>query len=121
MDDQELLTSAQTHLFGAYWQAHLRRLAMRYELIVDVRGRGLIQGIELVWDRVRKILGFEAGPQIAQTCLEQGLLCSVRRGGSVLRFVLPFTTTEGQFDHAAEILERAIQRVRAWGDCHHDR
>jgi 2,2-dialkylglycine decarboxylase (pyruvate) len=113
MDDQELLTSAQTHLFGAYWQAHLRRLAMRYELIGDVRGRGLIQGIELVWDRVRKIPAFEAGPQIAQTCLEQGLLCSVRRGGSVLRFVPPFTTTEGQFDHAAEILERAIQPVRA--------
>jgi 2,2-dialkylglycine decarboxylase (pyruvate) len=113
MDDQKLLTSAQIHLFGAYWQEHLRRLAMRYEWIVDVRVRGLIQGIELVWDRMRKTPAFEAGPQIAQTCLEQGLLCSVRRGGSVLSFVPPYTATEGQFDHAAEILERAIQRVRA--------
>jgi 2,2-dialkylglycine decarboxylase (pyruvate) len=81
------------------------------ELIGDVRGRGLIQGIELVGDRVRKIPGFEAGPHIAQTCLEQGLLCSVRRGGSMLRFVPPLTTTEGQFNYAAESLERAIQRV----------
>jgi hypothetical protein len=36
--------------------------------------------IELVWDRVRKTPAFQAGPQIAQMCLEQGLLCSVRRG-----------------------------------------
>ena len=39
MDDQKLLTGAQTHLFGAYWQEHLRRLAMRYEMIGDVRVR----------------------------------------------------------------------------------
>ena len=44
--------------------------------------------------------------------LERGLLCSVRRGGSVLRFVPPFTTTTSQFDAAAEILEQAIQGVR---------
>jgi 2,2-dialkylglycine decarboxylase (pyruvate) len=97
---------------GEYWQGHLKRLAERYELIGDVRGRGLIQGIELVWDRERKTPAFEAGPQIAQTCQEQGLFCSVRRGGSVLRFVPPLTTTPSQFDAAAEILERAIQKVR---------
>jgi 2,2-dialkylglycine decarboxylase (pyruvate) len=98
---------------GEYWQGHLCRLAECYELIGDVRGRGLIQGVELVWDRERKTPAFEAGPQIAQSCLEQGLLCSVRRGGAVLRFVPPFSTTESQFDHAAEILEQAIQRVRS--------
>jgi 2,2-dialkylglycine decarboxylase (pyruvate) len=97
---------------GTYWQGHLQRLAERYELIGDVRGRGLIQGIELVGDRARKTPAYEAGPQIAQRCLEQGLLCSVRRGGSVLRFVPPFSTTESQFDQAAEILERALQGVR---------
>lgn len=96
---------------GDYWQGHLRRLAERYELIGDVRGRGLIQGVELVWDRERKTPAFEAGPRIAQLCLEQGLLCSVRRGGSVLRFVPPFTTTESQFDAAAETLEGAIRAV----------
>jgi 2,2-dialkylglycine decarboxylase (pyruvate) len=102
---------------GDYWQGHLRRLAERYELIGDVRGRGLIQGVELVWDRERKTPAFEAGPRIAQFCLEKGLLCSVRRGGSVLRFVPPFTTTESQFDAAAETLERAIQAVSG----HHTR
>jgi 2,2-dialkylglycine decarboxylase (pyruvate) len=100
---------------GAYWRGHLQRLAERYELIGDVRGRGLIQGIELVWDRGRKTPAVEAGLQIAQVCLQKGLLCSVRRGGSVLRFVPPFTTTTSQFDQAAEILEQAIQGVRCSG------
>lgn len=100
---------------GAYWRGHLQRLAERYELIGDVRGRGLIQGIELVWDRGRKTPAFEAGLQIAQVCLQKGLLCSVRRGGSVLRFVPPFTTTTSQFDRAADILEQAIQAVRCSG------
>jgi 2,2-dialkylglycine decarboxylase (pyruvate) len=98
---------------GEYWQGHLQRLAKRYELIGDVRGRGLIQGLELVWDRERKTPAYDAGPQIAQICLQEGLLCSVRRGGSVLRFVPPFTTTESQCDQAADTLERAIQRVTA--------
>jgi 2,2-dialkylglycine decarboxylase (pyruvate) len=98
---------------GEYWQGHLQRLAKRYELIGDVRGRGLIQGLELVWDRERKTPAYHAGPQIAQICLQEGLLCSVRRGGSVLRFVPPFTTTESQCDQAADTLERAIQRVTA--------
>jgi 2,2-dialkylglycine decarboxylase (pyruvate) len=73
----------------------------------------LIQGLELVWDRERKTPAYDAGPQIAQICLQEGLLCSVRRGGSVLRFVPPFTTTESQCDQAADTLERAIQRVTA--------
>ena len=38
---------------------------------------------------------------------------SVRRNGSVFRFVPPFTTTEAQMDEAAEILDAAISGVAA--------
>jgi 4-aminobutyrate aminotransferase-like enzyme len=43
--------------------------------------------------------------------LENGLIVSIRRQGSVLRFVPPFTTTEEQMDLAAEILDAAIGAV----------
>jgi acetylornithine/succinyldiaminopimelate/putrescine aminotransferase len=43
--------------------------------------------------------------------LENGVLSSARRGGSVVRFVPPITTTHAQFDHAGQILDRAIQTV----------
>ena len=40
-----------------------------------------------------------------------GLIFSLRRRGSVLRFVPPFTTTEDQMDQAADILDHAISEV----------
>ncbi len=83
-------------------------MAQRHEIIGDIRGRGLLQGIELVRDRVTKEPALEQGRQIGRTCLENGLIMSVRRGGSVFRFVPPFTTTEDQMDQAAEILDHAI-------------
>lgn len=96
---------------GAYWRGHLQALADRYPLVGDIRGRGLLQGIELVRDRGTKEPATEEGRRIARVCLENGLIFSSRRGGSVFRFVPPFTTTESQMDQAAEILEAAMRTV----------
>ncbi|MBI2526447.1 MAG: aspartate aminotransferase family protein [Candidatus Rokubacteria bacterium] len=93
---------------GKSWKTRLEALAAKHEIIGDVRGRGLIQGIELVRDREGKAPHFEAGRGITQHCLARGLLFSLRRNGSVLRFVPPFYTTEEQMDRAAEILDAAI-------------
>jgi 2,2-dialkylglycine decarboxylase (pyruvate) len=51
---------------------------------------------------------FELGKAVYERCLETGLLFSVRRNGSVIRFVPPFYTTPHQLDQAAEILDRSI-------------
>lgn len=96
---------------GEYCQGILRRLAEKHEIIGDVRGKGLIQGIELVKDRETKEPAKATGMAIHQRLLQNGLLCSARRGGSVLRFVPPFTTTFAQFDRAGEILDSAIKEV----------
>ena len=96
---------------GKSWKARLEALAARHEIIGDVRGRGLIQGIELVRDRVKKAPYFEVGRAVARHCLADGLLFSVRRNGSVLRFVPPFYTTDEQLDRAADVLDRAITRA----------
>ncbi len=93
---------------GGYWARHLRSLADRHELIGDIRGRGLLQGIELVTDRETREPAFERGREVGRLCLENGLILSVRRNGSVLRFVPPFTTTREQMDLAADILDYAI-------------
>jgi 2,2-dialkylglycine decarboxylase (pyruvate) len=98
---------------GSYWRAHLDQLAERHELIGDIRGRGLLQGIELVWDRDTKEPAFSAGRDVGNHCVENGLLFSVRRGGSVLRFVPPWTTTPDQMDRAATILDEALSVATA--------
>jgi 2,2-dialkylglycine decarboxylase (pyruvate) len=107
---EEMLTDVAVRI-GAYWRVHLERLAQKHEIIGDIRGRGLLQGIELVTDRSTRDPAFEQGRAIGRWCLENGLILSVRRKGSVFRFVPPFTTTEAQLDQAAEILDQAISRA----------
>lgn len=97
--------------FGGYLKSKLTKLAERFEIIGDVRGRGLLQGIELVRDRRTKEPATTEGKAIAEKCLEAGLIYSVRREGSVLRFVPPAGTTEDQIDRAMGILEDALAEV----------
>ena len=106
---EEMLTERAQRI-GAYWREQLERLASRHEIIGDIRGRGLLQGIELVTDRATREPAYVLGREIGRRCLEAGLILSVRRNGSVFRFVPPFTTTEGQMDLAAEILDAAMGR-----------
>jgi 2,2-dialkylglycine decarboxylase (pyruvate) len=93
---------------GLYWKGRLEELGQKYEVIGDVRGRGLIQGIEFVRDRHGKAPYTELGRAVYHNCVRGGLLFSVRRNGSVLRFVPPFHTTTDQLDRAAEILDQGI-------------
>jgi 2,2-dialkylglycine decarboxylase (pyruvate) len=98
---------------GDHLRARLSALMERYELIGDVRGTGLLAGIELVRDRDTKEPAAEAGLGIERLCRQDGLIVSTRRGGCVLRFAPPATTTISQLDQAMEILGRALERVSA--------
>ncbi|MEE8173407.1 MAG: aspartate aminotransferase family protein [Alphaproteobacteria bacterium] len=103
---------AKAAAIGIYWQARMRDLQQRYELIGDVRGRGCLQGIELVRDRASKEPADKEANEIFRLCIQQGLLFSVRGAlGNVVRFVPPCTTSESQIDQATDILESALRQV----------
>lgn len=103
---------AKAAAIGTYWQARMRDLQQRYEIIGDVRGRGCLQGIELVRDRASKEPADTEANEIFRLCIQEGLLFSVRGAhGNVVRFVPPCTTSESQIDQATEILENALRRV----------
>jgi 2,2-dialkylglycine decarboxylase (pyruvate) len=97
---------------GAHWRANMERLQQRYELIGDIRGRGILQGIELVRDRRSKDPGTTEAAEVYRSCLADGLMFSVRgQFKNVLRFVPPFTTTDQELDRATEILEDGIRKA----------
>lgn len=79
---------------GSYLQQKFEELKENYDFIVEVRGRGLILGMEL---------NIEGG-EMVKTALERGLLinCTV---GKVLRFVPPLTVSQDEIDQMLEILE----------------
>ena len=96
---------------GRYWRGQLERLAVEHEAIVDLRGRGVLQGLEV--GAPDGSPGGELGRAVGKKCLEAGLLFSVRRAGSVFRFTIPFSTSEAQLDRAAEILDGAFTEATA--------
>lgn len=97
---------------GQYWRRRMEELQNRYELIGDIRGRGLLQGLELVRNRNTKEPATPEAMEIFRNCIHDGLLFSVRGlHRNVLRFVPPFTTTTIQLDQAADILDRAIRKT----------
>lgn len=102
---------AKARVIGAQMKERLEALQQRYELIGDIRGHGQLKGVELVRDRHTKEPATEEGRRISRHCFEAGLIFSVRRNGSVLRFVPPATTTPDQIDRAIDILAGALEAV----------
>ncbi len=94
---------------GAEWRGRLESLARQHPVIGDIRGRGLIQGVELVRDRTTREPADGLGWEVERFCRQEGLLFSVRRAGTVLRFVPPWTTTTQQFERAAFILDAGLR------------
>lgn len=99
---------ARARAIGGRFKSHLETLAQRWETIGDVRGRGLLLGIELVDDRHSRRPAHALGQSIYRYCFERGLIFSQRRQGSVLRFVPPMSTSDEQIDRAAQLLDDAF-------------
>ncbi len=104
----------RTRKMGEDFQAALRRLAERYEVIGDIRGRGLLIGVEFVKDRATKEPAEEEGAKITQECLRRGLIVSIVRfpgSQSVWRIAPPLTTTAPEFEQALSIIDDSIRAV----------
>ncbi len=106
-------TPAKARAIGAHMRDRLEALMQRYDMIGDIRGRGQLVGVELVRDRNTKTPATEEGRTVGRLCFEAGLIFSLRREGSVLRFVPPATTTPGQIDWAMDRLGDALESVSA--------
>jgi 2,2-dialkylglycine decarboxylase (pyruvate) len=98
-------------VLGERLEAGLRELHQRYEVIGDVRGRGLMWGVELVTDRHSRKPNAALGHRITARCLELGLsmnIVALPRLASVWRIAPPLTCTEAQIDEGLAILDQAI-------------
>src|SRR5579859_7874338 len=69
----------QARLRGEYLMARLRELQQRHEQIGDVRGKGLLVGVELVKDRSTKEPADVLGAAVSDECLQRGLSMNIVR------------------------------------------
>ena len=86
----------------------------RYECVGDVRGRGLLLGLEIVADKASKKPAPELGAAITRRCFELGLsmnITALRGMGGVFRIAPPLTVTDDELDLGLTILDQAIADV----------
>ena len=85
---------------GAYFERKLRTLALAHPVVVEVRGAGLMRGMELRVD---------AAPVI-DLAREKGLLVN-RTAETVVRMLPPLNITTGEIDKAIDILDGVLASV----------
>jgi len=103
---------ARANEMGAYLRGRFEELQQRYEVIGDVRGLGLLVGVELVRDRASRAPAHELGALTTAKCFENGLSMNIRRRperGSVWRIAPPLTVSTDEIDRAVDILEKSLR------------
>jgi len=92
---------------GAHLERQLRALALKHPSIVEVRGAGLMWGLELTGDDPS-----EVATAVYEAAIRQGLLVN-RTAGKVIRLLPPLTITEAELDRALLLLDAAFSEVFA--------
>ncbi len=97
---------------GARLAAGLRGLQQRHACVGDVRGRGLLLGLE--FDAANGRSAAEISDAVTDTALDLGLSANIVRGavsGATMRIAPPLTVNEAEIDLGVELLDAAIRRV----------
>ena len=101
---------------GALLSDGLRRLAERYPVIGDVRGRGMLVGVEFVSDRTTKHSAERLGTEITARCLQLGLHMNIVQLpglSSIIRMAPPLTATADELQLGLEIFDQALGELTA--------
>jgi len=102
---------AQAVTRGERLKNGLMSLQQKYECVGDVRGRGLLLGLEIVTDRQTKAPGFELGARIMEEAMHRGLSMNIVKlpgMGGVFRIAPPLTVSDAEIDRGLEIMSDAI-------------
>lgn len=95
---------------GERLKAGFLTMMQRYEVVGDVRGRGLLLGVELVKNRHTKEPAPELALKVMNACLERGLSTSIVRGNlGVFRLAPPITITDAELDLGLSMFEDALK------------
>jgi 4-aminobutyrate aminotransferase len=106
--EQDLMSNAAAQ--GDYLMTGLRELQKKHECMGDVRGKGLMVGVELVKDRESKAPARVWRTKIVKAAFERGLLL-LGCGENSIRFCPALTVTQAEIDECLSIFDAAIQEV----------
>ncbi|GAC1649785.1 MAG: acetyl ornithine aminotransferase family protein [Acidobacteriaceae bacterium] len=100
---------------GSYMMRRMQSWPAAHKSVGDVRGRGLMIGVELVRDKQTKERAGAERDRVVEVCFENGLLV-LGCGDNTVRISPPLIITQQQADIAMDILENAVVAVERGAD-----
>jgi len=110
IEEEKMISNAKE--MGDYLRSKLKEMMQKYEIIGDVRGRGLLIGVELVKDKKSKAYAPKETVEVMEICKDKGLLLG--KGGlqgNVLRIAPALSMNKKQADFILSILDEAFRIV----------
>lgn len=101
---------ARSREMGEYALDRLSELEAEHSLVGDVRGRGLLLGVELVRDRETKEKATDEAEAVMYKALDRGLSFKVTMG-NILTFAPPLTIARKDLDRAIDVVAKSIAEV----------
>lgn len=108
IEEEKLLEKSQED--ALLMKTELEKLQNKYSLIGDVRGAGLLWGIELVKDRSTKEKAILEAEKVMYHCLKHGLSFKVS-AGNVLQLAPALTISKKELRKAIEIIDNALEQL----------
>jgi len=108
---------ANAAAMGAYFIAQLERLAAKFQVVGQVRGKGLMIGMELVKDRATRVPAKELCDALITRAYHNGLIL-LSCGQSTVRFMPPLLIGKADVDEALGLLEWSLVEALAGGHTH---
>jgi 4-aminobutyrate aminotransferase-like enzyme len=112
LEDENLLDRANK--MGAIFTSHLRELQDKYELIGDIRGPGLMLGVELVKDRKTKEPAREETTRFIKEGLKRGVIFGESKYlglGNIVKIKPPLVITEDQVHKTLDVFEEIVREL----------
>jgi len=110
IEKEKLVEKAASN--GAYLKEKLLELKDKHKMIGDVRGMGLVYGIEYVKDRTSKEPAPDLVREIVLKCVENGLMVGkLGIHGNVMRVAPPLVITPELIDESVAILGRVLSKI----------
>lgn len=109
--DQDRLQENSQHV-GTYLLQRLAELQEKHDIIGDVRGKGLMVGVELVKDKKGKQPAIEETSQVFESCKDRGVLLG--KGGlygNVFRIKPPMCISKEDVDFLIHTMDESIQAL----------
>jgi 4-aminobutyrate aminotransferase len=108
MKDEKMLENAQKQ--GAHIMKRLTEMKESHPMVGDVRGLGLMCGLELVKDKKSKTPAPQETENVMMECFKKGIAL-VNCGKSVIRLMPPLPITQNLVDKSLDVLDETISAL----------